>query len=164
MVCASVAVFPVLSLNFLWRTGIISSTEIQLRKLCHSHKQRNKTWFDYIWPLFAEFQARKPFWWTETIVMNRKGPSLLAVSFRLTFRLPTAFVWPSTVEPLHQVGARAMLVAMDTFIVWGPATQMVCAALSKRKVAGSIPGDQRLLTIVGPSKKAVFPCLATDVK
>ena len=40
---------------------------------------------------------------------------------------------------------------------------VVSAALSERKVAGSIPtiGD---FHIVGPCKKAVFACLATDVK
>ena len=40
---------------------------------------------------------------------------------------------------------------------------VVCAALSERKVAGSIPtiGD---FHTVGPCKKAVFACLATDVK
>ena len=41
--------------------------------------------------------------------------------------------------------------------------QMWGAALSERKVAGSIPtiGD---FHTVGPCKKAVFACLATDVK
>ena len=40
---------------------------------------------------------------------------------------------------------------------------VVSAALSERKVAGSIPtiGD---FHTVGPCKKAVFACLATDVK
>ena len=40
---------------------------------------------------------------------------------------------------------------------------VVSAALSERKVAGSIPtiGD---FHAVGPCKKAVFACLATDVK
>ena len=40
---------------------------------------------------------------------------------------------------------------------------VVSAALSERKVAGSIPmiGD---FHIVGPCKKAVFACLASDVK
>ena len=40
---------------------------------------------------------------------------------------------------------------------------VVSAALSERKVAGSIPtiGD---LHTVGPCEKAVFACLATDVK
>ena len=39
---------------------------------------------------------------------------------------------------------------------------VVSAALSERKVAGSIPtiGD---FHTVGPCKKAVFACLATDV-
>ena len=39
---------------------------------------------------------------------------------------------------------------------------VVCAALSERKVAGSIPtiGD---FHTVGPCKKAVFACLVTDV-
>ena len=46
---------------------------------------------------------------------------------------------------------------------WGAVVQMVSAALSEGKVVGSIPtiGD---LHTVGPSKKAVFACLATDVK
>ena len=41
--------------------------------------------------------------------------------------------------------------------------RVVSAALSERKVAGSIPtiGD---FHTVGPCKKAVFACLATDVK
>ena len=40
---------------------------------------------------------------------------------------------------------------------------VVSAALSERKVAGSIPtiGD---FHTVGPCEKAVFACLATDVK
>ena len=40
---------------------------------------------------------------------------------------------------------------------------VVSTALSERKVAGSIPmiGD---FHTVGPCKKAVFACLATDVK
>ena len=40
---------------------------------------------------------------------------------------------------------------------------VISAALSERKVAGSIPtiGD---FHTVGPCKKAVFACLATDVK
>ena len=50
-------------------------------------------------------------------------------------------------EP-HSVGSRGAVVS---------------AALSERKVAGSIPtiGD---FHTVGPRKKAVFACLATDVK
>ena len=45
----------------------------------------------------------------------------------------------------------------------GPVVQLVSAALSERKVAGSITtiGDFRT---VGPRKKAVFACLATGVK
>ena len=46
-----------------------------------------------------------------------------------------------------------------------PVVQVVCAVLSDRKVAGSIPdkskGDFHTL---GRCKKAVFACLATDVK
>ena len=47
--------------------------------------------------------------------------------------------------------------------MWGSRGAVVSAALSERKVAGSIPtiGD---FHIVGPCKKAVFACLATDVK
>ena len=48
--------------------------------------------------------------------------------------------------------------------LWGPVVQWLVQALSERKVAGSIPtiGD---FHTVGPScKKAVFACLATDVK
>ena len=45
---------------------------------------------------------------------------------------------------------------------WGAVVQVVSAAPSERKVAGSIPtiGD---FHTVDPSKKAVFACLATDV-
>ena len=40
---------------------------------------------------------------------------------------------------------------------------VVSAALSERKVAGSIPTIDDFHT-VGPCQKAVFACLATDVK
>ena len=46
--------------------------------------------------------------------------------------------------------------------MWGPAGASGQCSNSKQKAAGSIPGDQPLLTIVGPCKKAVFPCLASD--
>ena len=50
-----------------------------------------------------------------------------------------------------------------SIFVWGSRGAVVSAALSERKVAGSIPtiGD---FHTVGPCKKAVFACLATDVK
>ena len=53
-----------------------------------------------------------------------------------------------TCLPLGSVGSRGAVVS---------------AALLERKVAGSIPtiGD---FHTVGPCKKAVFACLATDVK
>ena len=41
--------------------------------------------------------------------------------------------------------------------------QVVSTALSERKVAGSIPTIGDFYT-VDPCKKAVFACLATDVK
>ena len=45
----------------------------------------------------------------------------------------------------------------------GSRRAVVSAALSEQKVAGSIPtiGD---FHTVGPCKKAVFACLATDIK
>ena len=51
----------------------------------------------------------------------------------------------------------------DIILCVGSRGAVVSAALSERKVAGSIPtiGD---LHTVGPCKKAVFACLATDVK
>ena len=58
------------------------------------------------------------------------------------------FVLPPVITVMTSVGSRGAVVS---------------AALSKRKVAGSIPtiGD---FHTVGPCKKAVFACLATDVK
>ena len=54
-------------------------------------------------------------------------------------------------------------LANFSHIFVGSRGAVVSAALSERKVAGSIPtiGD---LHTVGPCKKAVFACLATDVK
>ena len=47
--------------------------------------------------------------------------------------------------------------------VWGPVVQVpvVRAALSEREVVGSIRDHQRLFTSLA---KAVFACLATDIK
>ena len=48
-------------------------------------------------------------------------------------------------------------------ILWvTPVVQVVSAALSERKVAGSIPTTGDFHT-VGPWKKTVFACLATDL-
>ena len=59
----------------------------------------------------------------------------------------------------------AILCLLQRICYSTPVTRgaVVSAALSERKVAGSIPtiGD---FHTVGPCKKAVFACLATDVK
>ena len=54
-------------------------------------------------------------------------------------------------------------MAFQSLVRVGSRGAVVSAALSERKIAGSIPtiGD---LHTVGPCKKAVFACLATDVK
>ena len=56
-----------------------------------------------------------------------------------------------------------MRVEKRLIVPVGSRGAVVSAALSERKVAGSIPtiGDYHT---VGPCKKAVFACLATDVK
>ena len=50
-----------------------------------------------------------------------------------------------------------------TILSVGSRGAVVSAVLSERKVAGSIPTISDFHT-VGPCKKAVFACLATDVK
>ena len=59
------------------------------------------------------------------------------------------------------MGSRGAVVSAALCV--GSRGAVVSAALSERKVAGSIPtiGD---FHTVGPCKKAVFACLATDVK
>ena len=59
--------------------------------------------------------------------------------------------------------AKSKVCYSSTYLRVGSRGAVVSAALSERKVAGSIPtiGD---LHTVGPCKKAVFACLATDVK
>ena len=54
-------------------------------------------------------------------------------------------------------------VTLGGIVVWGPVVQWLVRRFpAERKVAGSIPtiGD---FHTVGPCKKAVFACLATDV-
>ena len=64
-------------------------------------------------------------------------------------------------DVLHCIGSASALPI--TVYCVGSRGAVVSAALSERKVAGSIPtiGD---FHTVGPCKKAVFACLATDVK
>ena len=71
-------------------------------------------------------------------------------------------LFPTVADPVV-MRAWVRVTAIDDFVIVGSRGAVVSAALSERKVAGSIPtiGD---FHTVGPCKKAVFACLATDVK
>ena len=72
--------------------------------------------------------------------------------------------WPAVFPgPFHDGQADRSDKGLGSRLVCGSRGAVVSAALSERKVAGSIPTIADYHT-VGPCKKAVFACLATDIK
>ena len=126
--------------------------------------------------LFSDLLAQRKSLSDETTVGNSLSCNLLS---QLIDNSATKgrFCWRQKTELLFSLISRysSVLAANDcrfqvksflqrsTSFCVGSRGAVVSAALSERKVAGSIPtiGD---FHTVGPCKKAVFACLATDVK
>ena len=62
------------------------------------------------------------------------------------------------------VSSKVSFEFLQCSLVCDPLVQVISAALSERKVAGSIPDDSAAFHTVGPCKNAVSACWVTVVK
>ena len=120
--------------------------------------------------------------WCNDVTLQESLQHTVAGSLGATLDGTTLFLvcWPDCASrwpppplplPLPSSQARSRLQGLcqwrwDHFdIVWGPVVQWLASAeLLERKVAGSMIPTTGDFHTVGPCKKAVFACLATDVK